>query len=98
MCHYTQGLQLMEGVPGDHVLLSNRSLAEVSSGMLEEALRDANRSVQRAPFWKKGYYRRAAVLEKMGLREEALVLCLMLARSGTTDAAVEQSIVRYLVF
>ena len=86
----------MEGTPGDHVLLSNRSLAEVSSGMLEEALRDANRSVKRAPYWKKGYYRRSAVLEKMGLREEALVMCLMLAKSGTRDPSVEQSIVRYL--
>ncbi|KAI6656293.1 LON peptidase N-terminal domain and RING finger protein 3 isoform X2 [Oopsacas minuta] len=91
---YTQSLQLLEGRPGEHVVLSNRCLAEVSSGMLEEALRDANMCVRRAPYWIKGYYRRSTVLEKMGYKEEALVMCLMITKSGTKDTSVEQCVAR----
>lgn len=84
----------MEGGMGTHVILSNLSLAEVSSGMLEEALRDADKCIKRAPFWMKGYYRRCSALEKMGLKEEALVMCLMVVRSGRKEAQVAQCITR----
>jgi len=50
-------------VPGEAKLLSNRAAAYLAHGDHASALADADKAVEVAPAWEKGYYRRASILE-----------------------------------
>lgn len=51
---YTQALELN---PDDHVLYSNRAAAHMKANSISKALKDAERCVELAPSWAKGYNR-----------------------------------------
>jgi stress-induced-phosphoprotein 1 len=56
----------------NHVLFSNRSAAYCSMGKYEEALQDANKTVELKPDWSKGYGRKGAALYGLHKYQEAL--------------------------
>jgi tetratricopeptide (TPR) repeat protein len=55
-----------------HIFYGNRSASRCSMGKFSEALSDADRCVQLAPDWAKGYFRQAQALTKLGRHNEAL--------------------------
>lgn len=78
---YSQALRL---APDDHLTASNRSHAYYRSDLYEEALEDANRSIEIKPDWGKSYFRKGMVLAARENYEEALIAyfqCLILEDS-----------------
>mmetsp|Transcript_68106 Transcript_68106/g.197378 ORF Transcript_68106/g.197378 Transcript_68106/m.197378 type:complete len:435 (-) Transcript_68106:80-1384(-) len=69
---YTESLSLD---PQQHLCYSNRSAAHMKLGNAEEALRDAQRCVELAPAFPKGYSRQAAALQALKRWEEAVEVC-----------------------
>lgn len=59
---YTKAIQLDDK---NHVLYSNRSAAYVKAGKYEEALQDANKTIELNPTWAKGYSRKGSALSFM---------------------------------
>lgn len=55
----------------NHVLFSNRSAAYAKAGKYEEALKDANETVQLNPTWPKGYSRKGSALSYLQKYAEA---------------------------
>lgn len=55
----------------NHVLFSNRSAAFAKAGKYEEALKDANETVQLNPTWPKGYSRKGSALSYLQKYAEA---------------------------
>lgn len=66
---YTKAIQLDDK---NHVLYSNRSAAYVKAGKYEEALQDANKTIELNPTWAKGYSRKGSALSLMQKYGEAL--------------------------
>lgn len=56
----------------NHVLYSNRSAAYAKAGKYEEALKDANKTIEINSTWPKGYSRKSAALSGMQKYTEAL--------------------------
>lgn len=56
---YSDAIKLDES---NHVLYSNRSAAYLKAAKLQEALADAEKTIQISPSWPKGYSRKGAVL------------------------------------
>lgn len=87
---YSRSLELD---PQQHLCYSNRSAAYLKLGnSAEEALRDAQRCVELAPNWPKGYSRQAAALQELKRWDEALAICtsgLALSAEGP-DPALEK--------
>jgi len=78
---YCEAFQL---APDDHLIVSNRSHAYYRSEMYEEALEDANKSIEIKPDWGKSYFRKGMVLAARENYEAALVAyfqCLILEDS-----------------
>jgi hypothetical protein len=57
--------------PTNHILYGNRSMAYLMMSKAAEALKDADRAVELDPSWKKGWFRRAGALSKLGRHEES---------------------------
>ncbi|KAJ6622681.1 Stress-induced-phosphoprotein 1 [Pseudolycoriella hygida] len=66
---YTKAIQLDDK---NHVLYSNRSAAYVKAGKYEEALQDANKTIELNPTWVKGYSRKGTALSFMQKYTEAI--------------------------
>eukprot|EP01060_Flectonema_neradi_P002122 TRINITY_DN1128_c1_g1_i1.p1 TRINITY_DN1128_c1_g1~~TRINITY_DN1128_c1_g1_i1.p1 ORF type:complete len:546 (+),score=69.41 TRINITY_DN1128_c1_g1_i1:46-1683(+) len=66
---YTQALELRHG---DSRLLSNRSAAWLVLGDAESSLADAEKCIQSAPRWVKGYVRAAMALRLLGRHPDAV--------------------------
>lgn len=66
---YTEAIALDEQ---NHVLYSNRSAAYAKLLKYEEALKDAEKTVEVNPTWPKGYSRKGAALTGLEKFEEAL--------------------------
>ncbi|KAN0047508.1 hypothetical protein ACTA71_001890 [Dictyostelium dimigraforme] len=66
---------LNENAPKDqlisHILYSNKSACQFNLKNYEEALKDAEKSIEFAPQWPKGYLRKAQALEALNRKEEA---------------------------
>ncbi|KAM9978798.1 hypothetical protein ACTFIY_012564 [Dictyostelium cf. discoideum] len=66
---------LNENVPKDqliaHTLYSNKSACQFNLKNYEEALKDAEKSIEFAPKWPKGYLRKAQALEALNRKDEA---------------------------
>jgi len=58
--------------PTNHVLYSNRSAAYSSLNKYEDALADANKTIELKSDWSKGYGRKGTALHGLGKLEEAL--------------------------
>ena len=58
--------------PLNHAILSNRSLTFYRQGKLDEALNDANKCIEVAPDFAKGYLRKATALNRLALYIEAM--------------------------
>jgi len=56
----------------NHVLYSNRSAAHATAGRYEEALKDAEKTVELKPDWGKGYSRKGAALSYLKRYTDAL--------------------------
>eukprot|EP00928_Gymnodinium_smaydae_P061750 TRINITY_DN45767_c0_g1_i1.p1 TRINITY_DN45767_c0_g1~~TRINITY_DN45767_c0_g1_i1.p1 ORF type:complete len:421 (+),score=107.87 TRINITY_DN45767_c0_g1_i1:60-1322(+) len=70
---YTRSLELDSS---QHLCYSNRSAAYLKlGGKAEEALRDAEKCVELAPEWPKGYNRQAAALQELQRWDEAIAVC-----------------------
>ena len=67
--HFSSAIELDKG---NHVLFSNRSGAYASVNQFQSALNDAQKCVNLAPTWPKGYGRRAAALIGLNRRAQAL--------------------------
>ena len=65
---YSSALEL---IPEEHTALSNRSLAYLRIGRLEDALSDARKCVQVCPAFARGFMREAIALNMLGRYEEA---------------------------
>lgn len=65
---YTEAITLD---PKNHVLFSNRSAAHAKAGNYEEALKDAEETIQLNPTWPKGYSRKGSALSYMQKYVEA---------------------------
>lgn len=86
---YTRSLELDAS---QHLCYSNRSAAYLKLGnRLEEALADANRCVELAPQWAKGYSRQAAALQELKRWDEAVAACEKGLAAGP-DAALKKMI------
>jgi len=86
---YTTALEL---APDDHLTASNRSNAYFKNKMYNEALEDANRSINMKPDWGKSYFRKGMVLTAQEIYEEALVAyfqCLVLEDNCTKSLRSE---------
>ncbi len=68
---YTKAIQLDDK---NHVLYSNRSAAYVKAGKYEEALEDANKTIELNPTWAKGYSRKGTALSFMQKYPEAMAV------------------------
>lgn len=68
---YTEAIQLDDGA-ANHVLYSNRSAAFAKAGKYDEALTDAERTIELNPTWPKGYSRKCAALTGLQKYPEAL--------------------------
>ena len=64
--------QAIEIDPFQHVVYSNRSASYLSNGEPNEALADAEKCVELAPKWAKGFGRKGAALFALGSFEDAL--------------------------
>jgi len=70
---YTRSLELD---PSQHLCYSNRSAAYLKlGGSAPEALRDAEKCVELAPEWPKGFSRLAAALQELKRWDEAIAAC-----------------------
>lgn len=70
---YTRSIELN---PSDHLLFSNRSAAYLKLGESAiEALADAEKCIELAPTWSKGYSRQASALQELKRWDEAVVAC-----------------------
>lgn len=70
---YTQSLEVE---PNQHLCFSNRSAAYLKLGNAsEEALKDAEKCVELAPDWAKGYSRLAAALQELKRWDDAIAAC-----------------------
>lgn len=71
---YTEAINLCEekDVASLQILYSNRSAAYLKNGEYEKALNDAEKCIDIAPDWVKGYGRKAAVLKEMKNLHEAI--------------------------
>jgi len=70
---YTRSLELD---PSQHLCYSNRSAAYLKlGGSAPEALRDAEKCVELAPEWPKGFSRQAAALQELKRWDEAIAAC-----------------------
>lgn len=58
--------------PSDHVFFSNRSACYAGLSQFKEALDDAEKCVELAPKWVKGYSRKGLALFRLGKLDEAL--------------------------
>lgn len=67
--HYTEAITLD---PNNHVLYSNRSAAYAKAENYPLALVDANKTVELAPTWSKGYSRKGSALAFLGKFDEAI--------------------------
>lgn len=65
---YSEAIKLDES---NHVLYSNRSAAYLKAGRLQDALSDAEKTIQINPSWPKGYSRKGAVLFALEAFDEA---------------------------
>jgi len=81
---YTRSLDLD---PEQHLCYSNRSAAYLKlGGSAEEALGDAEKCVEIAPKWAKGYNRQAAALQELKRWDEAKAACEKGLAQGPDDA------------
>lgn len=69
---YTAALELCQEGEPTHLLYSNRSAAALKLKNFAQALQDAEKCVELAPKWGKGYVRLATVLKEMDRPEEAM--------------------------
>jgi len=67
--YYTEALELDD--KNQHLLFSNRSASYLAKRDYENALGDANRTIDSNPSWSKGYYRKGKVLEPLRRFSEA---------------------------
>lgn len=67
--HYGNAIELD---PTNHVYYSNRAAAYTSCGLLEEAVKDADKAIELKPDWSRGYSRKGAALARMNDVMEAL--------------------------
>lgn len=67
---YTEAINLDDK---NHVLLSNRSAAYAKAEKFEDALKDAEKTIEVNPTWAKGYSRKGAALMAMQNYSEALM-------------------------
>lgn len=81
---YTRSLELDSS---QHLCYSNRSAAYLKLGAsAEEALRDAERCVELAPQWPKGYSRLAAALQELRRWDDAAAACQTGLAASPDDA------------
>lgn len=64
--------EALERTPADHLLLCNRSAAQLKLGRYDAAVQDARRATDAAPSFVKAHYRLACALQGRGDVEEAL--------------------------
>ena len=84
--------------PKDHILLSNRSHAYLQSELAQQALEDAVMSIDAKPDWAKGYFRKAAALQRLERPDEAFKAyyeCLLL-EEGASVKAIKNELVKTL--
>lgn len=87
---YTRSL---EQDPTQHLCLSNRSAAYLKlGGAAEQALSDAERCVELAPQFAKGYSRQAAALQDLKRWEDAVKICEK-GLAATQDEALRKMLV-----
>ena len=67
--YYTEAIAVD---PKNHILYSNRSAAYVKTGKYQEALSDAEQTIEIKSDWGKGYSRKGAALEYLGKVDEAV--------------------------
>lgn len=67
--YYTDAIALDDK---NHVLYSNRSAAYAKAEKYDQALIDAEKTIQIKPDWGKGYSRKASALQFLGRKEEAI--------------------------
>lgn len=84
---YTKAIQLDDK---NHVLYSNRSAAYVKAGKYEEALQDANKTIELNPTWVKGYSRKGSALSFMQKYGDALSAYAEGLKQDPTNAALLQ--------
>lgn len=65
---YTEAIALD---PKNHVLYSNRSAAYAKAGKYEDALKDADKTIELNSTWPKGYSRKGSALSLMNKYTEA---------------------------
>jgi len=81
---YTKSL---EQEPAQHLVLSNRSAAYLKlGGAAEQSLMDAERCVELAPSFAKGYSRQAAALQALKRWEDAIKICENGMQAAPDDA------------
>lgn len=87
---YTRSLELE---PNQHLCFSNRSAAYLKVGnAADKALEDAERCVQLAPDWPKGYSRKAAALQELKRWDAAVETCKQ-GMVAAPDAALNKMLV-----
>lgn len=57
----------------NHVLYSNRSAAYAKAGRYQEALKDAEKTIELNPSWSKGYSRKGSALAGLQRYQEAFM-------------------------
>lgn len=81
----------------NHLLLGNRSHALFKRGEFKKALVDAEAAIAERPDWPKGYFRKAAALQKLNEQEEAFKAyyhCLIL--EGGNNKPVRNQLTKLL--
>ncbi|KAJ1461062.1 hypothetical protein M885DRAFT_508618 [Pelagophyceae sp. CCMP2097] len=80
--------------PSDFHTLTNRSFVLLRLGRAEEALEDAERCVEVAPGFGKGYTRVAQALDRLGRRRDALTACIRALELDPEDSTAGKLIMK----
>ena len=80
-----------------HTVLSNRSLAFFKLGMFKEALDDANKCINIAPGFGRGYLRKTTALNSLGVHGDALVAAAEGYKCRQSDLVCKECVSQWLL-
>ena len=83
--------------PSNHTILSNRSLAYFKLGKFKEALDDANKCINVAPKFGRGYLRKATVLNSLNMESDAMLASEEGYKCRQSDLVCKECISQWLV-